>query len=313
MQMTGRMGMGLGLMMIVGEMHRRMEEQGIAENAAPAAAAATDGVDIAEVRSAIADLIDEQLPNDDSGDGYGPVFVRLAWHASGTYDKGSGSGGSNGATMRFPPESFDGANAGLHLARAALEPLKNKFPQMSYADLWTLAGAVAVQHMGGPEIPWRAGRVDYIDDKKVPPNGRLPDAAKGPQHIRDIFGRMGFNDREMVALIGAHTLGRCHKDRSGYEGPWTRAPTTFSNDFYKVLLEKKWTNRQWRGPKQFENSDGKDLMMLPADMALLEDKEFRKYVELYAKDRSAFFKDFSAAYSKLLELGVPFKKKGLFW
>jgi len=241
------------------------------------------------------------------------VFVRLAWHAAGTYDKASGTGGSNGATMRFPPESTDGANAGLQLARAGLEPIKKKFPGITYADLWTLAGAVAVQHMGGPEIPWREGRVDYTDDKKVPPNGRLPDAAKGPQHIRDVFGRMGFNDREMAALVGAHTLGRCHKDRSGYDGPWTRAPTTFSNDFYKVLLEKKWTNRQWRGPKQLENSDGKDLMMLPADMALVEDKEFRKYCELYAKDRNAFFKDFAAAYAKLLELGVPFKKKGLFW
>ena len=49
-------------------------------------------------------------------------------------------------------------------------------------------------------------------------------------------------------------------------------------------------------------------MMLPADMALLQDKEFRKYVELYAKDEQAFFKDFSAAFAKLLELGVTFSK-----
>jgi hypothetical protein len=67
---------------------------------------------------------------------------------------------------------------------------------------------------------------------------RLPDADKGAPctnvaHIRSIFGRMGFNDREMVALIGAHAIGRCHTDASGYWGPWTRAETTFSNEFYR--------------------------------------------------------------------------------
>jgi len=305
---SGRMAMALGLVLIVMEQQRRVDEQK-AQNASG------DAVDYDLVRKLIKDLVDDSIPNDENGDSYGPLLVRLAWHASGTYDKKSGTGGSNGATMRFPPESSDGANAGLHVARSALDSIKKKFPGLSHADLWTLAGVVAVQQMGGPEIPWRPGRSDYVasESSKVPANGRLPDAAQGADHIRAVFGRMGFNDREMVALIGAHTLGRCHTDRSGYEGPWTRAPTTFSNDFYKVLLEKKWTNRQWRGPKQFENADGKDLMMLPADMALMEDNEFRKYVELYAKDRGVFFKDFAGAFSKLLELGVPFKKKGLFW
>jgi len=117
---------------------------------------------------------------------------------------------------------------------------------------------------------------------------------------------MGFDDREIVALIGGgHALGRGHKDRSGYEGPWTRAPTTFSNEFFRLLLEDKWTQRKWNGPTQFENSkSGGDLMMLPTDMALVNDKEFRKYVELYAKNRDQFFNDFGKAFGKLLELGV---------
>lgn len=67
---------------------------------------------------------------------YGPVLVRLAWHCSGTYDKESNSGGSNGATMRFAPESNHGANAGLDKARAKLEPIKAMFPQITYSDLW---------------------------------------------------------------------------------------------------------------------------------------------------------------------------------
>jgi cytochrome c peroxidase len=56
--------------------------------------------------------------------------------------------------------------------------------------------------------------------KVIPPNGRLPDAAQGASHVRDIFYRMGFNDQEIVALSGAHSLGRCHTDRSGFSGPW---------------------------------------------------------------------------------------------
>ena len=76
--------------------------------------------------------------------------------------------------------------------------------------------------MGGPSIPWKPGRTDKseksVKPADIPPNGRLPDAAQGAQHVRDVFYRMGFNDREIVALSGAHALGRCHADRSGYLG-----------------------------------------------------------------------------------------------
>jgi cytochrome c peroxidase len=98
------------------------------------------------VRKAIEDVLDVEDYDDGS---YGPLFVRLAWHSAGTYDKTSGTGGSDGALMRFPPESEWGANAGLALARQALEPVKKKYPWISYGDLWTLAGVVAVESMGG--------------------------------------------------------------------------------------------------------------------------------------------------------------------
>lgn len=116
------------------------------------------------------------VPNDEYDDGStGPVLVRLAWHASGTYDKETGTGGSNGATMRYKIESSDSANNGLEHARKFLEPIKEKFPWISYSDLWTLGGVVAIEAMGGPVVPWKPGRVDDVDDKYVPPNGRLPD------------------------------------------------------------------------------------------------------------------------------------------
>jgi len=260
-------------------------------------------VDYEAVKRAIISVLDNENYEDGS---YGPVIVRLAWHAAGTYHKGDNTGGSNGSTMRFNPESGHGANAGLDIARNLLEPIKRQFPGISYADLWTLAGATAIEHMGGPKVPWRAGRVDHTDGKKCPPDGRLPDASKGAQHIRDVFYRMGFNDQEIVALIGAHVLGRMHTNRSGFDGPWTRSPTTFSNDFFVQLKENKWQKKRWNGPEQFVDESG-EISMNPADLAFLDDKNFKKYVDIYAEDEQKFFQDFAKAFSKLLELGVPFK------
>eukprot|EP00611_Tribonema_gayanum_P000437 TRINITY_DN102_c0_g1_i1.p1 TRINITY_DN102_c0_g1~~TRINITY_DN102_c0_g1_i1.p1 ORF type:complete len:333 (+),score=73.64 TRINITY_DN102_c0_g1_i1:638-1636(+) len=263
----------------------------------------------------IAQLIEADAAKRGDGTSLAGTLVRLAWHASGTYCRTAGNGGSAGATMRFEPEKSWGANAGLGPARAALEPIKAKYPGISYADLWTLAGSVAIEEMGGPAIKWRPGRLDSHKPTTVP-DGRLPDADKQDigktiDHIRAVFGRMGFSDREMVALIGAHAVGRCHTDASGYWGPWTLAETTFSNDYFRQLVEGgPWTvkriheGKPWNGPLQFEDPSGK-LMMLPSDMALIWDKDFRKLCEEYAKDEDRFFADFSAAWTKLLELGVP--------
>ena len=179
--------------------------------------------------------------------------------------------------------------------------------------------------MQGPVIPWRPGRQDK-DVSMCTPDGRLPDGSKDQTHLRAIFGRMGFDDREIVALSGAHALGRCHTDRSGFDGPWSFSPTVMSNDYFRLLLGEKWAWRkvcgdfvrglgdllimsQWSGPKQYEDVSSKSLMMLPTDMALIKDKEFKKHVERYAKDDQAFFNEFRDVMVKLLELGVPFQSK----
>ncbi|CAG8707061.1 3152_t:CDS:2, partial [Acaulospora colombiana] len=210
------------------------------------------GVDYQSVYNQIADILED---NDYDDGSYGPVFIRLAWHASGTYDKNTNTGGSDGSTMRFSPESDHAANAGLKVARDKLEPIKQANSEITYADLWSLAGVVAVQESGGPNIPWIPGRKDADSSAACTPDGRLPDASKGSSHLRDIFYRMGFNDREIVALAGAHALGRCHKERSGYEGPWTTSPTLLTNGFYKELLEKKWVEKKWKGNKQYVDKE----------------------------------------------------------
>lgn len=102
-------------------------------------------------------------------------------------------------------------------------------------------------------------------------------------------------------------MGRCHTERSGFDGPWTFSPITLTNDFYKLLIDEKWHERDWKGPRQFQDDSTKTLMMLPSDMALVKDDDFRTYVQKYAADQDLFFHDFSKVVTKLLELGVPFE------
>ena len=226
--------------------------------------------------------------------------------------------------MRLDPEKNDPENSGLDKVQELLEPIKEKYPYISYADLWTLAGVVSVETMGGPVIQWKPGRVDKpIMDRSdsginmptvnshsskiaVPENGRLPEAARGADHIRTVFTRMGFNDQETVALIGAHCVGRAHKDRSGYEGPWTNTPIMFANTYFKLLTEKNWIPKVWNGPLQFVDEDDRDefVMMLPSDIALLKDPVYNVLVNRYAVNDELWRNDFAQAYSKLLELGV---------
>lgn len=263
-------------------------------------------------------------PNYDDGS-LGPVLVRLAWHASGTYCKDTNTGGSSGSGMRYEQEGGDPANAGLQHARVALEPVRSKHPNLTYADLWTLAGVEAVRAMGGPEIQWKPGRSDFADDSMLPPRGRLPDGAQAADHLRAVFQqRMGFSDQEIVCLSGAHNLGRCHPDRSGFQGPWVVAPTRFSNQYYQLLLKLDWKKKQlskdqaekgasWQWAAKAPGADDEDeeLMMLPTDHSLIEDAGFRPWVEKYANDKQLFFSDFSAVFAKLIELGVQRDDDGI--
>ncbi|KAJ7551379.1 hypothetical protein O6H91_06G012800 [Diphasiastrum complanatum] len=212
-----------------------------------------------------------------------PIVLRLAWHSAGTFDKKSRTGGPFG-TIRNPEELSRGSNKGLEIAVTLLEPIKQQFTILTYADFYQLAGVAAVEAAGGPYIPFHPGRQDKVDS---PEDGRLPQPTSGPHQLRDVFERMGLSDKNIVALSGGHTLGRCHKDRSGIEGPWTEDPLHFDNSYYKELLS---------GPK-------KGLIQLPSDKALLEDPKLSRYVERYAKDQDAFFQDYAKSHLKLSELG----------
>ncbi|XP_021287166.1 L-ascorbate peroxidase 3, peroxisomal isoform X1 [Herrania umbratica] len=212
-----------------------------------------------------------------------PIMLRLAWHDAGTYDVNTKTGGPNGS-IRNEEEYTHGSNSGLKIAIDFCEEVKAKHPKITYADLYQLAGVVAVEVTGGPTIDFVPGRKD---SNSCPREGRLPDAKKGAPHLRDIFYRMGLSDKDIVALSGGHTLGRAHPERSSFDGPWTNEPLKFDNSYFVELLK----------------GESEGLLKLPTDKALLDDPEFCHYVELYAKDEDAFFRDYAESHKKLSELG----------
>jgi len=180
---------------------------------------------------------------------YGPMFIRMSWHAAGTYRIGDGRGGGGTGNQRFAPLNSWPDNVLLDRARRLLWPIKQKYGnKISWADLLVLAGNVAIEDMGGPTIGFGAGRADiwqpeedvywgtetewlgenrYSGERDLEnplaavqmgliyvnpegPDGK-PDPIASAKDIRETFARMGMNDEETVALIaGGHTFGKAH-------------------------------------------------------------------------------------------------------
>ena len=228
------------------------------------------------------------MKKEDHDDGsLGPIFIRLAWHSCATYDVSTKTGGSSaGATMRFPPEANDPENIGLELARRALDPVHDEFPWISIADLWILAGTMAIEELGGPKVEVRFGRKDHPGPESPIQPGRIPNPEYGLEtgvtednklknwqklaaYIRAKFDRMGFIDQEAVALVcGGHVFGRCHVDNSGYAGAWVENPLEFSNEFAADLVGDDW--------RLVDGSDEKDRKEIPAAVCPVAGK--RQYV-----------------------------------
>ncbi len=179
---------------------------------------------------------------------YGPFFIRLSWHAAGTYRLIDGRGGSDGGMQRFAPLNAWPDNASLDKARRLLQPIKLKYGDaVSWSDLIVLAGTIGMEDMGFPIVGFAFGRADEWEPEEVNwgsegewltsqrrnedgtlerpfgatemgliyvnPEGphKNPDPQLAADAIREAFGRMAMNDEETAALIaGGHTFGKAH-------------------------------------------------------------------------------------------------------
>ncbi len=181
---------------------------------------------------------------------YGPFFIRMTWHAAGTYRIGDGRGGAGTGAQRFAPLNSWPDNGNLDKARRLLWPIKQKYGnKISWADLLVLTGIVAIESMGGPVFGFGGGRPDiwhpeediywgsedeWLGDNRYGdtrqsldnplaavqmgliyvnpegPNGN-PDPLLSAEDIRETFARMAMDDEETVALTaGGHTFGKAH-------------------------------------------------------------------------------------------------------
>uniref|UniRef100_A0A0D3KYZ8 Plant heme peroxidase family profile domain-containing protein n=1 Tax=Emiliania huxleyi (strain CCMP1516) TaxID=280463 RepID=A0A0D3KYZ8_EMIH1 len=231
--------------------------------------------------------------------------MRYAWHASGTYDRHTRTGGSNGGTMRFETERADPENAGFSKAHALA--VKALFPALSMADIIILAGHVAIEHTGGPAVPFSYGRRDFggcaasasMAEKESP----TIDAMRGT------FDRLGFDDKETVALIVlGHQYGRCHGDASGFEGAWREGlgyPSAYTHGVARGGYRLSPGVLAARNQRQYEMDfgGGEPFMMLVSDMCLWYDEEYRRHLLHYDSHRSEFRRDAALAWKKLTELG----------
>mmetsp|Transcript_58701 Transcript_58701/g.154630 ORF Transcript_58701/g.154630 Transcript_58701/m.154630 type:complete len:404 (-) Transcript_58701:174-1385(-) len=243
----------------------------------------------------------------------GPILVRLSWSDAGVFSKGKLTGGCPNAAMRHGAASGEGAfeaNRGLPtVAIGLLAPVADKYcPDLiSHADLWVVAANIAIRLMGGPDVPTRFGRADAKSPAEgvKSQDGRLPDGGKGADHLREIFNPKGFDDKGIVALSGAHSVGGCHSERTGFQGSWTEQPLVFNNAYFKDLLSKKWTKETLpSGKTQYYSGAGASkTIMLESDMALATDPSFKKYVEVYAANQDTFFADFLDAWVRIQESG----------
>ena len=180
---------------------------------------------------------------------YGPLFIRMSWHAAGTYRIADGRGGAGSGSQRFAPLNSWPDNVNLDKARRLLWPIKQKYGnKISWADLLVLAGNCAIESMGLPTFGFGGGRSDiwepeediywgsesdWLGDKRYSgerdlenplaavqmgliyvnpegPNGN-PDPVGSGRDVRETFARMAMNDEETVALVaGGHTFGKAH-------------------------------------------------------------------------------------------------------
>lgn len=260
-------------------------------------------------------------------------LLRLAFHDAATRESkdsdGSFTGGPNGS-IRYEVSWSEnrGISRPLKVVESIYEDI-GKYLDLSFADCIALSGAASVEYAGGPRISILLGRKDATkEDARKRRNAlqlstdrslvdtTLPSAGLDSDGLRLYFGALGLSEKELVALCGAHDLGRhvtlldmpksCLKDltrecleKAPVLMPFvTEEPDRFSNTYFKKLL-------RWNGRKV---SLG-EVAFIPTDVNLVVDEGLRIHVEEFAKDKQSFYHTFASAFQKLVDAGATSDKR----
>ena len=181
-------------------------------------------------------------------------------------------------------------NSGLNNAFKIVKEIKEEgnhiTERLSISDLIQLGGASAVEYCGGPFIDLKVGRQDLEDEHFLADSTSFPELEMSSSDIRAKYSEQGFSDELIVALFGYRTLGFVSNKDDHKEERWTRNPWVFDNNYFEELLD--------------QNSP---YVKTGSDLALVNDNEFIKWVETFARNQNHFFDSFVQAYQKMSELG----------
>src|SRR5207245_57413 len=228
---------------------------------------------------------------------YGPLFIRMAWHAAGTYRIRDGRGGAGSGQQRFPPLNAWPDNVSLDKARRLLWPTKQKYGRkISWADLLILAGNVALESMGFHTF----GKT----------HGAGPESHVGPDCEAAGLEEQGFGWRNTFGTgKGGDTI------TSGLEVTWTTTPTKWSNDYFKNLFSYEWEltkspagAHQWKPkggagagtiPDAHDPAKRHAPAMLTTDLSLRLDPVYERISRRFFENPDQFADAFARAWFKL--------------
>ncbi|GIL54308.1 hypothetical protein Vafri_9888 [Volvox africanus] len=231
---------------------------------------------------------------------YGALFATLAWQCASSFRQTDYTGGCNGARIRLAPQKDWPQNVAMDKVLKVLEPIKDSFPGLTYADLIVLAGNTALTDAKAKGMRFCGGRSDADSDE--PPVTVTPQRVFNDKlvQLKDNAIVMGLTFREAVALK-AMIRSPSQQQRLGYSGSWTDNPTRLSNEFFKVLLDNDWVNVTSAAGQLEMKAVGKEgVYMMPCDLAIKWDPVFAAIAQEFVTDSTAFYTAFASGWNKMM-------------
>jgi len=212
-----------------------------------------------------------------------------------------------GARIRFAPQKDWPVNKGLGRIIQLLQPIKDKNPGMSWADLIVLAGTVANEQAAGAA----AGTYKFCPGRTDSPNtpiNAVKEEVLAPRvyptektAVQDDWAVQGLTPAEGVALT-ARLRSPERQKLLGYSGSWTNTPGKLSNEYFKVLLGNDWVEQKSSAGKVEYKAKGKEgIFMMPSDLVIKNDSALAAIAKAYAADNTKLLKDFAAAWRRAMD------------